>query len=207
MICSIQNFHRIFIILFSIFLFSCANPINARTYSNYYKAGFKAEQEKDFERAQKMYGRALVNAEIGHLGPLYTSSIKYDLGRIAGYLCNYEEAEKLLLEALKLELENNGKLRHICMRYFELARLNFDQGRYEQAIKFFEQGIPIAKMLDIETNEPLEWAIQLTDYSQALSQVSRINEAKTVRADVDLIRSNNPEKITSKYVRYNQNCN
>ena len=53
--------------------------------------------------AEQNHSRALWNARIGDVPSSGISLVTYNLGRVKGYLCKYDEAEQLLLEALRLE--------------------------------------------------------------------------------------------------------
>ena len=132
----------------------------------------------------------------------------YGLGRMKGYLCKYDEAEKLLSSSLALEEKVTGAESSVTTkRLFELARLNFDRGQYAAALPYFGRGIPAVKKLGIEASDPISLANALDEYAISLGKTgykdqsdSAINEAATLRHD------NPGRKVTFTPVRYNQTC-
>ena len=48
----------------------CANPLNRVTYDRYWEQGGAAERSGQLAVAEQAYYRALVNVDIGNLGPL-----------------------------------------------------------------------------------------------------------------------------------------
>jgi tetratricopeptide (TPR) repeat protein len=93
-------------LLFLLLIAGCANPLNERHVRFYTDAGGSAEQAGNWELAERNYERALINARIAQpdSGPTdYRSMAAYNLGRAKGHLCKFEEAERLLIEALEME--------------------------------------------------------------------------------------------------------
>ena len=134
----IVNYILCALIVFSVT--GCANPINRVKYDKYYSWGVGAEQNEKYEIAKENYWRALVNARIGNLEPQYHAASSYSLARMLGILCDHENAEKLLLEAVKFDKESNGP---VHMSYTELARLKLDQKKFDEAVSYYEQSLAI----------------------------------------------------------------
>src|SRR4051812_45172769 len=80
-------------------LTGCANPINQRTAENYYSAGEQALARGDLPHAREMFSRALINAQLGHMGDAAEAQVLSKLGRVYGNLCEHDSAEKAFLEA------------------------------------------------------------------------------------------------------------
>jgi tetratricopeptide (TPR) repeat protein len=132
-------------------LAGCANPINQKTVSNYYEWGLKAELAGDYALAEKNYERALINARLGRSPDAGVSAAMYSLGRMKGYLCTYDDGEKLLLESLALEEKVTGPESGITTkRLFELARFYFDRGQFSASLPYFGGGLPAVKKLGLE---------------------------------------------------------
>src|SRR5690242_20610605 len=81
----------------------CANPINQHNAAKYHEWGEEAERAGNYQLAERNYYRALVNARVGRSPDAGVSMAMYNLGRVKGYLCKYDESEQLLTEALNLE--------------------------------------------------------------------------------------------------------
>lgn len=124
----------------------------------------------------------------------------YELGRMTGYTCDFAEAEKLLREALQLEQSlPSPNVRNITIRLSELARITFDQGKYQEAVAFYGQAVPALEKQDILTSDPVGYANYLGDYATALDRNGEVDKAKQVRTQADSIRSSNPGKA-AKFV-------
>lgn len=197
----------IFIVLLPA-LASCANPINLRTAENYYVSGQTAEISKDYVLARRDYSRALLNAQLGKAQPSAISMLTYNLGRMTGYVCEYLEAEKLLLDALTQEEKITGPESGITsMRLLELARLNFDQKRFAQSIPYFQRGVANVEKLNIERDDPIGFALVLDDYATALVEAGQATESASIRARADELRRKNQGRNPGFVpIRYNQPC-
>lgn len=91
-------------ILLAVLLISgCANPLNRVTYDRYWKQGGDAERAGQLEVAEQAYYRALVNVDMGNLGPLLKAQALYNLGCLKRRVGKYSEAEDLLRQSLALD--------------------------------------------------------------------------------------------------------
>ena len=189
-------------------LVGCANPINQKTASIYYDSALEAEIRGDFAFAERQYGRALINAQIGHAPDEGVSAAMYGLGRSKAYLCKFAEAEPLLLESLTLQEKAAGPEGPIMTkRLFELARFYSDRGRYKQSLPFFERGVPTVEKLGVEASDPMAFADALDDYANALERSGETAKARPVKVRADALRARFPDKKAT-YVpkRYGQGC-
>jgi tetratricopeptide (TPR) repeat protein len=168
----------------------------------------EAELRGDFIFAERQYGRALINARLGHAPEAGISASMYGLGRMKGYLCKFEEAEPLLLEALKLEETVSGPEGGIITkRLFELARFYSDRGYYPQSIPYFARGIPAVAKLDIELSDPIAFADALDEYSIALERTGKSGEAQKFKTQATELRAKNAgRRAIFIPVRYGQRC-
>lgn len=169
----------------------CANPINRVTFDKYYGWGVGAEDAEDYELARENYYRALVNARMGNLEPQYHAASSYSLARMLGILCDHENAEMLLLDAVKFDQESNGP---VHMSYLELARLKFDQKRYNEAIPYFEKALEIVDNEEFFNADPIGFAIIFEEYSIALREIGKTGEAEIYSKRAIEIREKYPEK-------------
>jgi len=178
-----------------VILAGCANPINSHTKHEYESRGSEWEHQGDYKEVDDCYRRALINAKGSNLGPAEESQAMYNFARMTGYLGNFEEAERLLLESLALEKKATGTTSQTsCMRYFELARLQFDQHNFEKAATYYEKAIAIADASDTERKRPVALAAELDKYALSLSRISQDDRARVVQARADKLRSDNPGK-------------
>ncbi len=188
-----------------------AAPINRYNAALYHDQGLLAEKNDDFLAAKKCYDRALMYMRMGSAPKAGISMGAYNLGRVAGYLCDFDIAEQLLLESLRLQeaVPSSDDPDHaiLSMRFFEIARFYYDLGRYKEAIPYLERGIPIAESLDVESIDPIAYANVLDEYVIALKQTNDFDRAQEIEAKAGKIRSShagqNPVLIPR---RYNQNC-
>jgi hypothetical protein len=195
-------------LLAAILFAACGNPINLKTASNYYDAAVQAELAGNFSLAEQDYGRALLNAKLGHAADAGISASMYGLGRMKGYLCKFNEAEPLLLESLKLEEGVTGPDSGITTkRLFELARFYFDRGMNAQSLPYFARGIPAVPRLGVESSDPIALADALDEYSVALSKTGNKTEAERMKAQADQIRARNLGKRAAYVpIRYGSKC-
>ena len=186
---------------------SCANPINRATYKKYINWGHQAENRGELKLARENYGRAFINTQIGKLTEAEQALAMYEYGRLSGYLCDFEEAEKYFKQALVLREKVNAPDFHKSQSYHELARLYYDHGQYAQAVPYFKLAIPLSEKVGVEEGWPIAFATTLDEYAVALRNTGGEQEAGTVANRAQKIRDQNPGK-QPRYIptRYNQNC-
>jgi tetratricopeptide (TPR) repeat protein len=193
----------------TLLLAACASPINQYNAANYHDSGLRAERAGNYQLAETNYERALINARLGHSPDAGVSMAMYNLGRVKGYLCKYDESQQLLSEALALEEKVSGPESGIStMRLFELARLHFDREQYEASLPYFARAIPAVQRLGIESSDPIAFADALDQYATALGETGRSQESSDRKREAAALRASNPDKsAVFKPVSYNQPCN
>jgi tetratricopeptide (TPR) repeat protein len=178
-------------------LLGCANPLNVGHYERYMDAGLRAEDRGDYLTARRHFIRARANSAQGFLGKEAESAAVYNIARMNGLLGYYEIAEKQLKEALKLEEKVYGPDRgHASMRWFELARLYYAWGRYQDSVAAYEKGFPMAA--DAQKTLPAMYAACLRDFADALDKVGDSSRAKELRARAASIS----EQPSERPIRY-----
>ena len=187
---------------------ACANPINRANVEKYHELGSRAEQAGDYALAEEYYGRALWNARIGKVPRGGISLLAYNLGRVKGYLCKHDEAEQLLLEALRLEEQESGAGSGLTsMRLFELARLNAARKRFDEAGEYYSRAIPIVRNLDIETADPIGFANVLGNYAAVLESLERDQAARDAIREAEQLRAAHPGRQAGFTPQsYSRNC-
>lgn len=196
------------IFFLAVALASCVNPINQHTAAKYHSWGHDAEQAGNYTLAELNYERALANARLGHSPDAGISMAMYNLGRVKGYLCKYDEAEQLLAEALKIEEKVTGPESGITtMRLFELAHLHFDRERYAASLSYFSRAIPVVKKLGVESSDPIAFADVLDQYAIALGKTGHSTEGTDRKREADVLRAKYPGKTAGfKPISYKQQC-
>jgi len=198
----------LFLLSFVMLLVGCVSPINRLNAAKYHNWGLEAELAGNYQLAERNYERALINARLGHSPDAGMSMTMYNLGRVKGHLCKYNESQQLLTEALKLEEKVTGPDSGITtMRLFELARLYFDREQYEKSLPYFARGIPAVKKLGIETSDPIALADALDQYSIALEKTGKQQESIEFRQEANGLRAKNPGKSAQfKPVSFPKTC-
>jgi tetratricopeptide (TPR) repeat protein len=187
---------------------ACANPSYREKAIEYHKLGLEAERAKNYGLAEENYAKALENAKQGNITIADISSLSYNLGRVKGYLCNYKEAEQLLLKALELEKQASGPVSPpIMKRNLELARFYFDRDEYDKSVRFYRKAMPMVLSGGLEKSDPMALVDILNEYSDALMKLGDTVLSKKARIDAEFIKSKHlnarPRFI---FVRYNQDC-
>ncbi|MBI5773204.1 MAG: tetratricopeptide repeat protein [Verrucomicrobia bacterium] len=177
----------------------CANPLNIGHYERYMDGGADAERAGDYQFARKCYARAQANAEVGFLGKAAESAAYYNWARMTGMLGDFAEAERGFKQALKLEEEVYGPGGgHASMRWFELARLYFAWGRYQDSVTAYEQGFPLADRKNIQQSDPVTYAAVVRDFAAALEKAGQAGRAQQERERAASI-ADQPPKTTILY--------
>jgi hypothetical protein len=175
----------------------------------HHDAGLKAELAGDYRLAEQHFELALNNAKSDRLTDgSFISMATYNLGRVKGYLCKRKEAEHLLLEALKLEEKESGPESKITnMRLFELARFYYDYSQFDRAVLFYSRAIPAAKKNGIDSDDPIALSDLTEEYSKALENVRRPQDAQAAKQEADNLRAKNPgKKAKLSPAHYNRSC-
>jgi tetratricopeptide (TPR) repeat protein len=167
------------------------NLVNARRYA---QAGAAAQRANDWQDAREKFRRAVINARDGRAHARMLAGLLYEYGRSSGVVCKYEEAEASLKEAFTLEQDNRMMAR---MDLVELARLNFDQGKFDRAGGYFAQAIPLLEGTNARKDDPLGFADILDEYSVALRNTGRTAEADQVAVQGKGLRAKNPQRRTN----------
>jgi tetratricopeptide (TPR) repeat protein len=183
-------------------LIGCANPLNVGHYQRYMDLGGAAEQRGDYTTARRCYVRSRNEAVAGFLGKGAESAALYNWARMDGMLGDFKGAEQGLKEALRLEDEVYGVGGgHASMRWFELARLYYAWGRYQDSVAAYEQAFPLADRHDARKSDPLTYAACLRDFADALDQTGASSRAQQEREKAASIREQAPSPKILHYPR------
>ena len=200
---------RILIVLSSaLALAACAEALNLKNAGRYHDAGLAAEQAGDYPTAERDYYRALVNYRDGGASESYLSMELYNLARMEGYDCKYDQAEEHLRTALEMEERVSGPDSGVTTkRLFELARLTYDRGRYGDSAAYYARAIPAVQKLGVEQDDPVTLAAALDEYAAALRRTGQDEMANRAAAEAGDVRARHPDaRRKHNFVRYTQPC-
>lgn len=186
----------------------CARDFNTTNTARYHDAGTRAEAARDFPQAEEYYGQALVWAGTERVPPALLSLTMYNLGRMKGHACKFEEARELLLTSLALEESVSGPASaEVSRRLFELARLYYDRRLYAESVPYYAEGIAMVRRLKLEDDEPVTFTEALQDYANALREAGDIRKASELRGEITA-RQNREAGARPPYLiaRYSPSC-
>jgi tetratricopeptide (TPR) repeat protein len=200
------------IVLSATLLVGCANPVNQRTAERYYATGEQALAVGNLPLAKESFSRAVINAQIGHLGPAAEAQAARKLAQVLGNMCEYNDAEKAFLLAISSEEAAFGAQ---SARTFptrgEIAQFNFDIGRFDRAVTYYEKAFAVGAPL-LEARDPLSYARLLDDYAIALDKTGNVAGAADAKAKATTLRAKTAgpgagvAKSAADYVPYPKSC-
>lgn len=186
----------------------CAKDFNTTNTARYHDAGTRAEAVRDFPQAEEHYGRALVWAGTERVPAALLSLTMYNLGRMKGHACKFDEARELLLTSLALEESATGPASaQVSRRLFELGRLYYDRRLYAESVPYYAQGVAMVRRLKLEEDEPVTFTEALQDYANALREAGDPRQADSLRGEI-VGRRNQEVGVRPRYLiaRYSPTC-
>jgi tetratricopeptide (TPR) repeat protein len=172
---------------------ACFNPVNAVTYDRYFEAGAAAADAGDLPQAKIFYSRAVINAQIGFLGPKAEAAALYNYGRVVGKMCEYDNARSSFERALVLEEQAEGPDSGFSsMRLFELARLSVDNEKYSDAVGWYARAIALTRKMGADRGDPIAFANELDGFATALEHTGDLAQAAELRRESAQIRADHP---------------
>lgn len=166
-----------------------------------YQQAVKFQMQGDWDAARESWARAVANIDDSSATIEQQAVYHYEYGRSLGMTCHFDEAERELLEAYRLDAESDGP---DYMSLTELARLNLDQKKYAESALYFERLLVYA---DERTPQPVEMAEILDEYAAALAGTGNETEAEIERKKGEAIRREYPQaaSMTERAV-YGSQC-
>jgi tetratricopeptide (TPR) repeat protein len=132
-------------LLASSFVVGCANPVNRATSDGYAETCASAERSGRFDVAEEACYRALVNVDLGNLGPESKSQKLYNLARIKKRVGKFAEAEDLLKQSLQIEESLSGATSpQSGRRLVELAANLAAQDKWHEGADYLTLALPMA---------------------------------------------------------------
>lgn len=170
-------------------LAGCVTVTEQVTAGNYAVVGRQAEQRGDWGTARGAWQGAVASGQQGQLPPRAKAVLELNYGRTLGVTCRFDEAEFHLMNAYRLDKDSGGPA---YVALLELARLNFDQKRYEAAANYFGEGVGDVRQAGIVERAPGEFANVLDEYAVALAGAERATEAAAIWQQAAAIRRKDP---------------
>ena len=200
---------KFFIVSLAFLIGGCANPINRYTAGRYYEMGTEAEYRGNLEAAREAYrSRATLNADWGNLGPGAKAYTLYEYGRVSGYLCMHDEAEKYLKESLALQDKDQSVRAQLrAPTLLELARFYYDTDQKTKALPYYEEGVELVRKLDIEKTEPIRFATVLEEYAECLTAAGKMDPAQSIEQEAKNLKAAHAGQAPEEpFQRYNTRC-
>jgi tetratricopeptide (TPR) repeat protein len=193
----------------ALLLVGCSKDFNTTNTVRYYDVGQRAEQVRDFPTAEDYYQRALVWAGTERVPPAMLSLTMYNLGRMKGYACKFDEARDLLLTSLALEETTAGPVSPgVARRLLELARLYHDRRQHAEALPYFAEAVGVLYRLQPAQSHAAGFADALLDYAVSLRQTGDLSRAGEVTAEAEQRRARQSaeEPLPAPVLRYTASC-
>ncbi|HXZ85368.1 MAG TPA: tetratricopeptide repeat protein [Myxococcota bacterium] len=154
-----------------------------------------AERAGDFSGAKVYAWRAHEAAERDKLGPPSTSNSLFRYGRMAAYLCQYDEARDAMQKGLAIDEQTvppNEKL--VSGGLFELARLDYAHENWDGARRWYDRAVPLAWKLGGDRRDPIWYADELDRYALVLQKTGDAGRAVTTSGEAAHLRAIHPGK-------------
>lgn len=156
-------------------LSGCASTLNESNAHNYANAGFVAQQDGDWDMARRHWAKAAVNAQLAGMPDSQQAIAFHEYGRSCGVTCFFDQSEEYLLKSLALDKSSGGP---IHMSLLELARLNFDQKKYKEANRYYEQLPALYDKANAAEQDPAGVALVYKEFSLSLESTGRDKESE-----------------------------
>lgn len=187
---------RVIILFFIFFItFSSAYALSkgAKEALRHAQLADQSQKSGDWEKAKMNWAKAVKSAEEGSAPENMLTLFYYEYGRSLGATCNFSEAEIFLLKANRIDKKIGEP---VFLSLTELARLNLDQNKFDEAIKYFELSFIELDKVNAKKESPAEYANLLDEYSKALESIGKTNESEKIREKSESIKKNNPKRYS-----------
>jgi tetratricopeptide (TPR) repeat protein len=198
-------------VVLAVLLTGCASAINSRNAENYMTTGAihqhnavrheanneHAKARDSWDMARRAFARAVVNAQLAGLPDATRAVLAYEYGRSLGVTCFFDLAETYLTNTYELDKKAGHPL---YLSLDELALLMLDQGKYSQAVEYFESGIKELDKVEFYKASPADavaYANFLDEYALALSKSGNNPKAAGIKGRASEIRSQYPGQASS----------
>ena len=178
-------------LLVALIVVGCANPINRNTGIRYAEQADAEAASGNWFNARMGYARAITNGKLGGFDDTNMAYLWYQYGRASGVICDWSEAEKGFDKAYEID-SDIGEPTYVTL--YELGQMNLDRKKYEEAAEIFGRAHLEMTREKVQEDLPLNYAIFLENYAEALSHTKNLERANELRGRSVLILENNPGK-------------
>ncbi len=162
-----------------------AHELNLRNAERYAQSCRGWQGQHEWWKARWNCSRAVVNATLGRAPDNAIAALWYEYGRTSGAICDYKEAKRGLDEAPKLDERANGPA---FITLLELARLNYEQGQFQEAYVYYERAEKALPMDRATREDAIGYAEMLEEYALSANRLDNaakgrmlLNRAKDLR--------------------------
>ncbi|MGB2832712.1 MAG: hypothetical protein WBC07_07135 [Methylotenera sp.] len=166
----------------------CATDTTVNNIETWTKGCQEYQAQNEWWKARRSCQRAALHKDY-RFSP--NATLWYEYGRTSGAICDFSEATKGLKRALALDQENNGP---VFQTYIELARLHYDQGKYQDAVAYFKLGKAAIPEQAAVNGDPIGYAEILEEYAIALKHSNDVASAEKLTIQAKGLREANPNK-------------
>lgn len=194
----------LFVVIVGLVLSGCATDINRVVARETMVGGAIAQKQGDWNAARLNFAKAVVNARLAGAPDQTRAVLHYEYGRSLGVTCFFDLAEQELSTALELD-RKSGQPEYLALN--ELARLNFDQGRYDKALAYFTLAQGSMQKFDAEKRAPAAYSDVLDEMSRSAAALQRTEEAGRLAAEAKRVRSaSGPMGSITERTPYGKHC-
>lgn len=195
---------KTYVLLLCFLLVACAAPINRKSTSIHEQSAQYAAQKNDWGSARRHWAKAVSNAELGGEPEQKMAVLYYEYGRALGVTCFFDESEIYLKKAYDLDKKTNGP---VYMSLTELGRLTLDQKKYDQALNYYNEVIPMLEKMGAQSEAPTEFSFMLDEYSEMLANTGMEQKSQEYKERAEKVRKNNPKRYSiSERTMYGSQC-
>ncbi|GJL77756.1 MAG: hypothetical protein NPINA01_07450 [Nitrospinaceae bacterium] len=163
-------------LLIALLLSGCfAQTLNKSHANRYYSYAVQSEKEGNWFEARKGFARAWTNVTLAHGGDEAIAAVAYEYGRTSGVICDWEEAERGLLESYKFHKNTHSPT------LVELARMYHAHGDLNKSEEFFHLAKEALEKNPATLNMfPIDFANFLAEFAAVLSSLGKLKEAEQI---------------------------
>jgi len=181
------------IIVLSLFVCGCVTESTTDRSRSVANGANAAEKRGDWMTSAQLWEQA-INIEKGiwddpelSTSPKLIAIYYYELGRSLGVLGKYDDAERNLLEALRLDEKFNGPK---GMDLVELARLNHAHGDNARAASYLDK--VVSRIDEVSEHVPAQYFALLTESAAIYEAVGQSNQASKLKIKAEKFSESHP---------------
>ena len=191
------------VVILSIFLCSCANPLNRATAKQYYGGGVQNQNKGDWKNATESFRRAYINIQWGNLSDKEAALYAYEYGRTSSAVCDWDNAKQSLDKAYKLDTKIGTPLHYDLV---EFALMYQAMGEYQKSKEYFIQTLKSMNKGNVLEKQPMYYADTLQRYSSVLDHLGDVAHSNDLQKQAKKIIEDNPDAKPHRTVPHGQHC-